>query len=75
MIHKLDTIQVVLGMNIFGYNHNGLKIGGDTYLLNTTLCWVFSMVSEPGKETTLESFLDYKLKDTCSNMVQQATEV
>ena len=27
-------------MNIFGYNCNGVKMEGDTYQLNTTLCWV-----------------------------------
>ena len=27
----------------FGYNGNGVEMAGDTYLLNTTLCWVFNV--------------------------------
>ena len=31
------------GMNIFGYNRNGIEMAGDT--LNTTLCWVVHTIN------------------------------
>ena len=39
-IHKLETTQEGPEVNIFGYKCNGVGMVGDTYSLNTTLCWV-----------------------------------
>ena len=41
IIHKQETTQVGQEINIFGYNCNDVEMAGDTYLLNTTLCWVY----------------------------------
>ena len=37
--------------NIFGYKCNGVEMAGDTYSLNTTLCWVYYWYHRPGGMT------------------------
>ena len=40
VIHMVEATQVGLDMNIFGYNCNSVEMAGNTYSMNTTLCWV-----------------------------------
>ena len=45
LLHKLETTQVGPGINIFCDNSNGIKMAGNTYSLNMTMCWVLSPFS------------------------------
>ena len=44
IVHKLETTKKGPEINIFGYKCNGVEMAGDTYSLNTTLCWVSTVM-------------------------------
>ena len=47
IVHKRETTKDGLEINIFGYKLYGVEMAGDTYSLNTTLCWVEKGIVTP----------------------------
>ena len=46
---KLDTTQVGEEIKKYGYNCTGIKMAGNTYWLNMTLCWVHKLYMQDGQ--------------------------